>query len=784
MKISRSSPIKYSKLCGLILGVLVVIFIVIYNTLPFLLESFLQRAVEKSGLGKFSCSIRGVSLTGFYLNSIAFGIPDKPYASVSSVTADYSLWALLRGEKGETLILRGVEINCSYDGKNIVFPGLDISKVIRKAEDSLELGNAKISAIEVKNSVLNINYCGKHLSIPFKLKYFPGKKWIDGYAELELTVREQQLNAKLTFDERSANGTVYIRSLDPDFFYDFLPAGSGFSSLLLSDISLDFTITDRGITGTAKANAQTPFLVSPEGKADTSIPLIFKYCTDFSGKWDATCNTHFDSIMLKSENMDFVFKNPVLFMSFSEFKESGSAKLILKSDLVSALFHSNPVSFKNISLCASTQFNKKEISGEVSFNASLIESPASQTAIKSLTISLPFNLLAAQETVKKGCFSMSDISVENINIGAVSGELQQIGRSIVFSAIAPSTILPDMAATFNGTCGINKDKVFETDIFFNVPKYKVTAPININKLIPAARGITYKGEYEIEGFIKLSPSKIDSNLKLNISNSSIEMKSNEHSASASGISLVLEIKDIFKFRGAPSQALKISKFSWGAITIEDIVILFHIENLKAILIENIHAKWCDGTISVQAIRINPSVKNYSPVIFCDRVSFSKILEQLNMGNADGDGTLNGTIPLNFKDGKIEFDNGFLYSAPGNSGKIKIEGGAIDSITKGIPKDNPQFTQLTLSQMALRDFDYEWVKLYLGTEGENVIAKIQIAGKPARALPFSYKEEYGGFVTTDDKSPSSVFQELKLDINIKLPFNKIMWYNDQMQKIIK
>jgi len=83
-------------------------------------------------------------------------------------------------------------------------------------------------------------------------------------------------------------------------------------------------------------------------------------------------------------------------------------------------------------------------------------------------------------------------------------------------------------------------------------------------------------------------------------------------------------------------------------------------------------------------------------------------------------------------------------------------------------------------MALRDFDYEWVKLYLNTEGENIIAKIQINGRPANPLPFAYEKENGDFVS----GPDSVFQGLELDINIKLPFNKLMWYNKQMQKIIK
>lgn len=778
--------IKYSKLCGLIAGALIIFFVIIYSALPFLLKSYLQRAVEKSGLGKLSCSVRRVSLTSLDINSLTLGIPDKPYASISSVTADYSLWALLRGKKSEAFVLNGVEINCTYDGKDIVFPGLDISKIIKEAQALRESNNAITSVVEIKNSILNINYLGKQLSIPFKLKYFPGKKWIVGHAQLELSIHEQLLNVELTFDEKSINGKVYFTDFRPEKFYDLFPECNRFPDFLqLSGTSLGFTITSRGITGTAQTNIQTPLLVHPESKATILVPLSFKYCADFSGKWEGTCESHLvSSIMLKLEKMALVFNNPALSISFSGLKGSGTANFKLKSDLVCALFSSRSlVSLKDITLCANTQFNKKEISGETSFNASSIETSSLRAVIKAPTLSLPFKLPASSEPAKKGYLSIPNISVENVNIGAVSGELQQIGSSIIFSAAAPSVIFHNMAAKFNGTCGINKDRVFESDILFNVPKYKLATPINISKWIPSISQITYQGEYEVEGSLKLSSSEINSNLKLNISNSSLKIQTKEGTAFASGVSLALEIKDIFKFRSAPSQLLKISKLTFGSIFIEDIIILFHIENLKSILIENIHAKWCDGNTSVQAIRINPFVKNYSPVISCDRVSFSKVLKQLNIGEAEGDGTLNGTIPLIFKDGKIEFNNGFLYSAPGNIGKIKIEGGPIDSITEGIPKDSPQFVQLSLSQMALRDFDYEWVKLYLDTEGENVIAKIQINGKPAKPLPFAYKKEYGSF-TLEANGPGSVFQGLRLDVNIKLPFNKLLWYNKQVQKLIK
>jgi len=785
MKFSKSKLIKYLKFCGLIFGILVIFLFIIYGVLPLILESSLRNIIEKSGLGKFSGSARRVTLTDFDLSSITLGNPDKPYASINSVTADYSLWALLRGKKSESLALSGVEINCSYDGKNIVFPGLDISKITKNLQSSQESGDAIISVIEVKNSVLNFNYCGKPLNIPFKIKYFPGKKWTDGYVELELSVREQVLNIKLTCDEKSANGTVYIRNLDPEVFYDFFPQGERLAGLHLSDILLDFAIANECVAGTAKANIKTPLLVEPKSKAVIPIPLAFKYCSSFSGKWEAACESHLDSIMFKSEKITSVLNLPTFFVNFSVSKESGSASLELKSDLVSAPFPSGSISLNNTSLSAAVQFNGKNISGEASFNAFSIEALPFQAVVKSPSISFPFKLLTDSAPVKKGSFSISNISIKNIDIGAVSGELQQIGSLIAFTATAPNVILQNMAAKFNGTCGMDKDNVFGANIFFSIPKYKITAPISINKWIPLPAEMIYQGEHEIkDGVFKISPSTIESGLKLNISNSTLDIQTNEGSTIASGISLDLEIKDILNLKSAPSQPLKINKLTLGTITIENIIILFNIENLESILIEAIRAKWCDGNVSVQSTRINPFIANYSPIIFCDRISFAKVIEQLNIGKAEGKGTLNGTIPMTVKDGKIDFYNGFLYSAPGTKGKIKVEGGAIGSMTAGLTKANPMLSELTLTQMALRDFDYEWVKLRLNSEGENLIIKLQLNGKPAKILPFDYKMEYGHLVSVDTTTSGSVLQGLTLNVNIKIPFNKFMLYNKWIQGIIK
>ena len=144
------------------------------------------------------------------------------------------------------------------------------------------------------------------------------------------------------------------------------------------------------------------------------------------------------------------------------------------------------------------------------------------------------------------------------------------------------------------------------------------------------------------------------------------------------------------------------------------------------------------------------------------------------------GTLNGRIPILYSDGNISFDNGFLFSTPGSGGKIVVAD--ADRITAGIPMDSPQFSQLDLAREALKDFDYKWAKLRFNTFEDTLYANIELDGKPSNILPFEYKKEFGGFVRVDAANPGSHFQGIKLDVNLKLPFNEVMKFGNKLKSI--
>ena len=72
--------------------------------------------------------------------------------------------------------------------------------------------------------------------------------------------------------------------------------------------------------------------------------------------------------------------------------------------------------------------------------------------------------------------------------------------------------------------------------------------------------------------------------------------------------------------------------------------------------------------------------------------------------------------------------------------------------------------------------------FLNTEGENLLLQMQMDGKPAKTLPFIYSKDVGGFIRVEAEGEGSRFQGIRLDVNFRLPLNKLLQYRDLIKMI--
>ena len=106
----------------------------------------------------------------------------------------------------------------------------------------------------------------------------------------------------------------------------------------------------------------------------------------------------------------------------------------------------------------------------------------------------------------------------------------------------------------------------------------------------------------------------------------------------------------------------------------------------------------------------------------------------------------------------------------------------EMFTAGLAPGTVYYNQMELARKALEDYDYDWVKLNINSEGEDLVIRMQFDGKPSKALPFVYKKELGGFAKIEAGGEGSIFEGIHLNVNFRLPLNKMLQYKEIIQMI--
>ena len=405
-----------------------------------------------------------------------------------------------------------------------------------------------------------------------------------------------------------------------------------------------------------------------------------------------------------------------------------------------------------------------------------ISAPEFKTYASGLNLEIPFHYPNTQKNLS-GKYSILKLSYNNQYKLSTSGKILQTGlKKFQISGGVNLLTISDLKAQFKSIVWFEKGLNASLDFKTNHVKLNFA---DIENIIPQN---LQTADFDMIVFAKGKARFLNHHLKtsmsLNINDGKIFMP--DTNFTATGINATIELNDLLALESVPGQILTIDTIEVNKIKIDNAKIRFTIEDGKSLLIENIRFKWCNGLVSTESIRFPQKNNSYFLTFYCDRLEMTQLLKQMGAFNAQGSGTLNGRIPVLYSDGNIAFDNGFLFSTPGSGGKVVIENS--DRIIAGISLDNPQFAQLDLAQEALKDFDYHWAKLVFNSFEDTLDVKMELNGKPSKVLPFEYRKEFGGFVRVDASSPGSQFEGIKLDVNLKLPFNDVMKFGNKIKSI--
>ena len=411
-----------------------------------------------------------------------------------------------------------------------------------------------------------------------------------------------------------------------------------------------------------------------------------------------------------------------------------------------------------------------DFKGRLTLSDGRIQDPARRVDAHGLGLDLPLQWPAKAEA-PGGRLQLDSLKWKDRNLGGVQGSLQQEGETVRVHLEHRSKLFAGLRVFMDG--GLSAGE-FRADV--RVPPYQSDQGVDLGRFFPAAAGIRAGGRLESHGTASITKSGLQGRADLAIDHGFVIQDA--HQLKLDGIALTLQITDIAALKSAPQQKLRMADLQMGELKARNLDVDFQIEDRRTLLLEKVGLQWCEGRINTAAIRIVAGKEDYDVTLFCDRLDLAMVLEQLGVAQAGGDGTVNGRIPVRWVDGRLRFDNGFLYSTPGRSGKIQLKG--TQEILAGIPQDTPQYTQLDIATEALKDYTYQWAKLNVQSKEDILLLKLQLDGKPNRLLPFAYNQESGQFTRIKGEGQAE-FKGIGVDLNFNIPLNEIIHYKDLLHR---
>jgi len=461
-------------------------------------------------------------------------------------------------------------------------------------------------------------------------------------------------------------------------------------------------------------------------------------------------------------------KTPVQFSFSGEKNISGTDLHFTTSTGSFSLGETSALLFSPFNLHGNVNINKGKLAGNINGAIAKIALVSHNAELNNLSFSVPVRFPQTSPNKASGTFNVDEIRYKKTPSGSLKGKIYLNSEGAEFSTLFASRFGPDIQVKCSGTFGMDG----QNNLNCHLP---VTA-IHSASFPPFLR---LPSEISIDG--KLSAKASFSSfgrsgkgeLQLQFNDGSVEISDNR----LSSVNVAIVLPDLPLIQSNPDQLCTIGSIQFGNIKLSDAKIHFRLEDPQTIFIEKSRFAWCAGNVESGSFRLSNTKQELETTLYCDRLDFSQLLSQFGIDDTEGDGSLNGRLPVVLSKTGMKIDDGFLFSTPGNTGIVHFNNTAQLRQSIGNIDQTPY---LDYSMEALKNFSYNWTKLTFNSQEEDLLIKMQIDGKPAKPLPFGYKK---GHIIQSKKGPG-LQHPIRLDINFRLPLTDLFQYGKNMQSFME
>jgi|GEM_PF-2065739 len=201
----------------------------------------------------------------------------------------------------------------------------------------------------------------------------------------------------------------------------------------------------------------------------------------------------------------------------------------------------------------------------------------------------------------------------------------------------------------------------------------------------------------------------------------------------------IEFSSLFPPRTTGPQRIRIGRLDVG-VPLTHGILLLDVKSPKQVDVDIERFELFGGLISSQKLSIDPTAQEFEAVLKVTDIDLASILAFAEFGELSATGTLEGVIPISYRNGELTVHDGLLRTGA-KGGVLKYKPRALDKALE----DANEGTGLAVK--ALSNFAYDEISIRINEiEAEDLRLDIKISGKSVElygGLPFEFNIKVEG-----------------------------------------
>lgn len=410
-----------------------------------------------------------------------------------------------------------------------------------------------------------------------------------------------------------------------------------------------------------------------------------------------------------------------------------------------------------------------QFSGLLSLNDGQLQERKAKVAVEDISLQLPFFWpINHAQTDAAGTLRLGRVSLDNKPIGHLQLVCLWTGQGVNGQGEAD---LLGLRISLQGMLNRDAEGRLQGTAEMLLPSQPLPADLPWAEWLPTWADLQLSGTVEAELHGNWRGDKGTGRLKVQLDQ--VDAVSAARKAALRGGRLTLELPRLPELATGGSQRLACRELKFGNLELGSGFVQFRVDNARLAYVESLRFNWCDGILRTGSIRLSPESERLIITLYGDRLRLPAMLSQFGLGRAEGEGRISGSLPLVISRDNVRFRDAFLYSTPGETGQLRLQP------SEPVSRTAAASDQMQLALEALSDFSFNWVRLTLDTDAENLQLSLKVDGKPNQRLHF--RPQGAGFVKSE---VANEFQGLALNLNVSVPLQEFLRFYLDWQRVTR